>query len=98
MSDLSTLLSQKQALDAQIAAAQAASRADGLAKVRTLMSEHGLTVADLGGKRGIAANLGKVAPKYRDANGNTWSGRGLQPVWLRQALAAGQTLDQFKVG
>ncbi len=42
--------------------------------------------------------LGKVAPKYRDAaTGATWSGRGLKPKWLAAALAAGRTLDEFRI-
>jgi DNA-binding protein H-NS len=42
--------------------------------------------------------LGKVAPKYRDqATGQTWSGRGLKPKWLVAALAAGRSLDEFRI-
>lgn len=37
----------------------------------------------------------KVAPKYRDSAGNTWSGRGSKPRWLVAALSEGKTLDQF---
>lgn len=37
--------------------------------------------------------------KYRNAmTGETWSGRGLQPAWLKAALAAGKTLADFEVG
>ena len=40
---------------------------------------------------------GQRAPvKFRDAQGRTWAGRGLQPKWLRNALAAGATLDSFR--
>jgi DNA-binding protein H-NS len=40
-----------------------------------------------------------VAPKYRDTTNpnNTWSGRGKHPVWLRDALATGKTLDSFAI-
>lgn len=42
--------------------------------------------------------LGKVAPKYRDPDtGATWSGRGLKPRWLAAALAAGRSLDDFRI-
>ena len=41
--------------------------------------------------------LGKVAPKYRDDAGNTWTGRGNQPRWLRSALASGRKLEDFKI-
>ena len=71
------------------------------AKVRALMSEYGLTLADLGGKAAPAparAVAGKVPPKYRNPEtGETWSGRGLQPNWLKAALAGGARLDDFKL-
>jgi DNA-binding protein H-NS len=40
----------------------------------------------------------KVAVKYRDDAGNTWAGRGAQPVWLRERLKAGAKLQDFAVG
>ena len=41
---------------------------------------------------------GKVAVKYRNATtGDTWSGRGLQPKWLKAALAAGRKIEEFAV-
>jgi DNA-binding protein H-NS len=39
----------------------------------------------------------KVAVKYRDKSGNTWAGRGAQPVWLRDKLKAGANLEDFAV-
>ena len=39
----------------------------------------------------------KVAIKYRDKQGNTWAGRGAQPVWLREKLKAGAKLEDFAV-
>jgi hypothetical protein len=39
----------------------------------------------------------KVAVKYRDKSGNTWAGRGVQPVWLREKLKAGAKLEDFAV-
>lgn len=39
----------------------------------------------------------KVAPKYRDENGNTWAGRGKRPIWLRDALAGGRKLEDFAI-
>lgn len=38
-----------------------------------------------------------VPPRFRDAKDNTWAGRGMQPKWLREALAAGATLERFRV-
>ncbi|MBE7416242.1 MAG: H-NS histone family protein [Ideonella sp.] len=101
MSNLSDLLAQKAVLEKQIADAQREARAGAIAKVKALMAEHGLTPADLASKAAppaqSAARKGrKVAPKYRDpATGATWSGRGLQPNWLKAALAAGRKLGDF---
>jgi DNA-binding protein H-NS len=39
----------------------------------------------------------KVPAKYRDTNGNSWAGRGAQPVWLRDALKGGAKLEDFAV-
>ena len=39
----------------------------------------------------------RVAVKYRDRSGNTWAGRGAQPVWLREKLKAGGKLEDFAV-
>ena len=97
MASISELLAQKAAIEQQIAEAQRAQRSDAVAKVRALMAEHGLTLADLSAKAPAAKRSGaKVAPKYRDAStGNTWSGRGLQPRWLKEALASGKKISDF---
>jgi DNA-binding protein H-NS len=34
--------------------------------------------------------------KYADQAGNSWSGRGPQPNWLKDALASGKTLDDLR--
>src|SRR4029450_6528533 len=49
--------------------------------------------------RGFRSSLKgrKVAIKYRDKSGNTWAGRGAQPVWLREKLKAGVKLEDFAV-
>jgi DNA-binding protein H-NS len=47
--------------------------------------------------RGSLLKGRKVAVKYRDKSGNTWAGRGAQPVWLREKLKAGAKLKDFAV-
>jgi DNA-binding protein H-NS len=39
----------------------------------------------------------KIPVKYRDANGNAWTGRGKTPKWIVDAENAGATRDKFKV-
>jgi DNA-binding protein H-NS len=100
---LADLLAQKAALDKQIAQAQREGRAAALSQIKALMTEHGLSVSDLGkrakGKGPANGGGGKKVPaKYRNkATGETWSGRGLQPRWLKAALASGKKLADFSV-
>jgi len=35
------------------------------------------------------------APKFRDEQGNVWSGRGPRPAWFKAALEAGKSSDDF---
>jgi len=102
MSELSELLAQKAALEQKIIEAQRAQKAQAIAQIRQLMSEYGLTLADIGARAATSARKaghgGKIAPKFRHPQtGETWSGRGLQPNWLKTALAGGARLDDFKL-
>jgi DNA-binding protein H-NS len=99
---LSDLLAQKAELEQKIIDLQREERASAIAQVKALMARHGLSLADLGPARTAAPAApkarsgGKVPAKYRDpATGQTWSGRGLHPKWLKQALAAGGQLSDF---
>jgi DNA-binding protein H-NS len=98
---LNELLAQKAALEKQIIDAQREEKAGAIAQVKALMAEHGLTMADLGTRAAAGARrapTGKVAAKYRNpATGETWSGRGLQPNWLKAAVAEGRALADFAV-
>ena len=98
MTSLSELMAQKQALEKRIEDARRRERTEAIGKIRELMEQYGLTPADL--KPGVARHRkgGKVPAKYRDpATGDAWSGRGLQPKWLKAALASGRKLSDFAV-
>lgn len=99
MTTLKDLLAQRAALEAQIAETQARERANAVAKVKSLMEDYGLTINDLAVRAGVRnATKSSVAAKYKNnATGETWSGRGLQPRWLKAAIAAGASLDQFRI-
>ena len=103
MSNLKDLLAQKADLEKRIETAQKQARGEAIAKVKAMMAEYGLSVADLDAKEPARKNVTKakgrkVAVKYRDAaTGDSWTGRGLQPKWLKSALAAGRKLDEFRV-
>ena len=102
MSSLQDLLAQRAEIEKKIADVQREERTAAVNKVRAMMAEFGLSAADIAGKApavrasGVAKPTGKVAAKYRNAaTGETWSGRGLQPKWLKAALASGRSLADF---
>jgi len=102
MTTLQELLDQKASLDRQIAEAQRTSRANAISQIRALMADHGLTSIDISsvpvGKKAAKTAGKKVAAKYRDPeSGATWSGRGLKPKWLTEALAMGRSISEFGV-
>ena len=105
MATLKELLAQKAALDDQIEQAKNQDRTEAIAKIRALMDDYSLTLADLGARpaakkpaAAVRKPLGKVAAKYRNAStGETWSGRGLQPNWLKAAIAGGKSIEDFAV-
>ena len=39
----------------------------------------------------------KVAAKYRGTEGQSWSGRGLMPRWLKTLVAEGRAKEEFLV-
>ena len=99
MAILSELLAQRAALEKQISQTRRDERQKAITQVKALMAEYGLTAADLKTRSAKAARSGsKVAAKYRNkATGETWSGRGLQPRWLKAALGTGKKLTDFAV-
>jgi DNA-binding protein H-NS len=105
MSSVAELIAKKAEIEKMIADAQREEKASAIAQVKSLMAQHGLTMADLtaraapGPRRSNGPRAGgKVAAKYRDPDsGREWTGRGLKPTWLRNALAAGKTLQDFAI-
>jgi DNA-binding protein H-NS len=99
MSSLQELLAQKAALEKQIADTQRQERSDAIARIKAMMAEHGLNASDIAARATpVTRPTGtrKVAAKFRNtATGETWSGRGLQPKWLKAALATGKKLSDF---
>src|SRR5215510_8586110 len=67
------------------------------ALLREELSKLGHQIGSKGKVRGSSLKGRKVAVKYRDKSGNTWAGRGAQPVWLREKLKAGAKLEDFAV-
>lgn len=92
-------------IDAELAAASVAQRSERIAQVRSLMTEHSITIADIAGKIShqattkLRAVKATSAPLYRNPENQmqTWAGRGKRSRWLVDALAAGKTLQNFRI-
>lgn len=80
-------------------------------RIKTAIDAYGLTAEQLFGtvasvrSAPSAGRSGRrssgnhaAAPRFRDDTGNSWSGRGPRPRWIKAALAAGKSLDDFAVG
>jgi DNA-binding protein H-NS len=78
-----------------------------LERMRDIAAEYGLTLSEVINKDG---RLDTKKPKLKNADQShkakyinpenptqTWSGRGQQPKWVKEALAKGKTLEQLSI-
>ena len=79
-------------------------REEALSAAKGMISQFNFTAAELGlacepcSEPAPKKPRKPVAPKYRNLNGpQTWTGRGAQPVWFREALAAGISREQMLI-
>lgn len=101
------LMAEIEALQKQAEEVRQAEIADVIADIKQKIRAYDLTAADLGlaAARAPAAEFGiserkrpAVKPKYRDpATGKTWTGRGVMPKWMRVAIDAGHSRDDFLI-
>ena len=78
-----------------------------IAEIKQKISDYDLTAADLGFGPAAPAReerpaqpskRGTVKPKYQDPiSGKTWSGRGVMPKWMKAAVEAGRSRDEFLI-
>ncbi|MEX3934429.1 H-NS family nucleoid-associated regulatory protein [Paraburkholderia phymatum] len=64
-----------------------------VAYLRRRMAEVGIDLDDVA----AAIAQDENAARYRSATGETWSGNGEMPQWLKQAISAGQSPEHFAV-
>lgn len=82
---LDQLLHAKAELDARIEQIRNEAKAQQIADIRDAMAQYGITLADLGDRRGGPGKkrAGAGIPKYRDPQtGKTWTGFGPRPAWI----------------
>ena len=103
MATLKELLAQKEALEQQIAQTKKQERGDAIEQGPRpdgrIWPDRRRSRRQGGGEgRRPSRAAARCAAKYRNAStGESWSGRGLQPRWLKAALASGKKLSDFAV-
>ncbi len=82
---------------------QLGKRKEVVAEIKLLAASIGhtaeLTDISTGNAAGSIRRGSKVPVKYRDPENtkHEWSGRGMQPKWLRELIEQGRSLDEFSV-
>ena len=66
-----------------------------IAYLRGRMREFGIKPDDLAAAL-AADQVKQSSARYRNSSGETWDGTGDMPLWLRQAVSAGQTPAHFE--
>lgn len=103
MPSYSELMNQAQALMAQAEQVRKQELAAVIADIKSKMKEYGITAADLGGSTVAVRKSPKAKPeareaKYRGPNGETWAGGlGRKPEWVRALLAAGKSIEDYRI-
>ena len=91
--DLNELIAQREALNKQITEQQNEQRSLARENARRLVAEFSITPLELGFAKKHGATGSKIQPKFRDPEtGNTWTGRGRAPAWIK-----GQEYARFAI-
>lgn len=77
---------------------------EAIADMKAKIKKYDITATDLGlaAKPAVGGELSAEkkagAPKYKNPEtGETWTGKGPQPKWLKAALADGKGKEQFAI-
>lgn len=73
-------------------------REKALTKLHAVAKSMGFTVDELLNAKGGGTGS-RVAPKYRNPkdSSQTWSGRGRTPAWVKEAKAAGSSMEDLLI-
>lgn len=77
---------------------EAKQRKDAIVAVKAAAKEYGFTLEELTGAASKKIRA-RNPPKYAHPENAemTWSGLGRQPAWIKEALAAGKSLEEYAI-
>lgn len=85
-------------IDHEISKRSAAEKAKAIAQIRALAASAGLDLQEIIEQGMSVPAQRKPAPvKYRSPNGDTWTGRGRSPAWVKEWIESGKSLDDLRV-
>lgn len=97
-------------LEAKASALREKEKADVIAKAKLAIEHYRITAEQLGLAKAArpttrirrpqaakAPTRKPVAVKFRDEQGNSWTGRGNKPRWLAAAVAQGRKVEDFLI-
>jgi DNA-binding protein H-NS len=96
--DRDELLQLRKDVDAALKTVDDRRRKEAHGKLEEMAREMGFTLADFAGGQGKARSSVGV-PKYvhPEIPSKTWSGRGRQPQWYKDAIASGKSEDDLAI-
>lgn len=99
MSTYSEIVQKIEALQKEADALKAQEMAEVIKDIREKIAQFALKPEDLfkPAARKSAKAGARVPVRYRDNEGNAWTGRGKRPIWLVKKVAAGAKVEDFLV-
>lgn len=92
MTDIAALQAKADKALAELAEAKLAVKAGAIERIKKEIAQLDITQEELGFAVKISRTRKKPEPKYQDSKGNTWSGRGRVPAFLK-----GKDLDKYLI-
>lgn len=99
MSTYAEISRQIEVLQKEADALKAQETAEVVKEIRAMIVQYDLKAEDLfkpAARKNTTAGT-RVPVRYRDNEGNAWTGRGKRPIWLVKKVAAGAKLEDFLV-
>lgn len=84
-------------IEKAIATAEKRQRLNALAAIEAKAKEMGFSLTELAGEAGKGSSAGLPKYVHPENPALTWTGRGRQPNWIKEGLAAGKKLDDFLI-
>lgn len=93
------------ALKAEIEKLKSEERKEAVAEIVAKMADLGIDPAmvekawkkSAAAKRFDSASPKKFPPRFRGPNGESWSGTGRKPTWLKDLEAQGRSAEEFRI-